>query len=226
MKQILALVLLVAATNAHAQVILVTKKDSSQLETKLRGYSKKSIEVIDREIPLAEILSVGFTQYSESRASTYSTLRGAGVTLYFDYKEGSYKKSTPKPAAVPVVVAAPDPSPGQPATTPALVVSPIVQPQQEITTEQIVLALDAFREQRKTGRTFQLIGVLAIAATATLQVVYSNQYSDAVAKYTGGPYPTLETVPAILPIAGFGLFSVGFGIEMAADKHLRLRIKQ
>jgi hypothetical protein len=214
MKSIaLTAIFLLTSMSIHAQVILVTKKDSSQLETKLRGYSKTSIEVIDREIPLGEILSIGFTQYSESRASTYSTLRDAGVKLYFDYKEGSYKKSTPKPAAVPVIVPAPDPSPGQPATTPAPVVSPIVQPQQEVTTEQIVLALDAFREQRQTGKTLQVIGFATLAVSSALLIANTNSSS---------PQEMSVAIPAI----GAGLFVVGFGIDVAAGKHLRLRVKQ
>lgn len=203
MKRSLLFALIAAASCASAQTILVTKRDSTQFETRISANTDKDLFVPEGKIPMTDLLSVGFTLYSEGSTKLYDNLRKNGVVVYYDYKKGSKQPSTSAVPDSPLKVAGREP----------------------VSLDKVVISLNEFNNTRQIGKAMQLIGVLALGGSAILQTMYNQQYVDDLAKWNGsGAAPTQSVVPSAIPIAGTVLFTIGIGIDLSAGKHLKLVI--
>lgn len=192
---------LLLSMSASAQVIFVTKKDSTQFETKINATSKTDLYVPEGRIPISDLISVAFDGYQEGSVALYDNLRKQKVVVSYDYKKGS---------KAPSYIAVPD--------------SPLkVAGREPVSLDQVVVRLNEFNNQRQTAKAMQLIGVLAIGGSVALQAIYNQQYADDLAKWNGsGPAPTQNVVPSAIPIAGAVLFTIGISIDLSAGKHLKL----
>jgi hypothetical protein len=201
MKKLLILIALITSLTASAQVILVTKKDSTQFETKINATSKTDLYVPEGRLPMSDLLSVSFDGYMESNASLYDNLRKQNVVVNYDYKKGSKAPSYQAVTDSPIKVAGREP----------------------VSLDQVVIRLNEFNNQRQTAKAMQLIGVLALGGSVALQAIYNQQYADDLAKWNGsGSPPTQNIVPSAVPIAGALLFTIGIGIDLGAGKQLKL----
>lgn len=192
MRNTLIIAMLIFAVCCYGQEVVITKKDSTQLATKITAHSQTTLYFSNGSIKMAELAAIDFKVNNAKDEKLYETLKAAGIAVTF-----TGKTYTPPKAVSPIIVQ-------QTATGP-------------VTT--IAIDFEKFRQERQQAKVTQLAGLLAIGTSIILQSVYNQQYKDDLKNDPTNAEQ--KYVSPILPGAGLAVFTLGIALDINAGRHLK-----